>query len=218
MSEKFYCVVDARGYFKNYVYTRADESGQEVVQHYQLLEGERLLDTAPPTKRQHAGSAGFVRPRWDENTETWVEGATAEELAAWEAEHPAPTVDLDALRASKQEQNKKALAGWLSTHPLKWTDGNIYGVTEQDQNEMAFNLTKYQLQSSFQELSVLEWHAQKKERHTFTFERYKTLFLAIDSYVDPYRRYQESIKQAIYEANTAEEINAIQIDYSTVGN
>lgn len=122
------------------------------------------------------------------------------------------------LRAAKQQKNKKSLASWLAAHPLTWTDGKVYGVTEQDQTEMAFNLTKYQLQSSAQEQYVLEWHAQKKERHTFTFEQYKALFLAIDSYVDPYRRHQESIKQAIYEANTAEEINAIQIDYSTVGN
>ena len=122
------------------------------------------------------------------------------------------------LRAAKQQKNKKSLASWLAAHPLTWTDGKVYGVTEQDQTEMAFNLTKYQLQSSAQEQYVLEWHPQKKERHTFTFEQYKALFLAIDSYVDPYRRHQESIKQAIYEANTAEEINAIQIDYSTVGN
>ena len=100
MSEKFYCVVDARGYFKNYVYTRADESGQEVVQHYQLLEGERLLDTKPPTKRLHAGSAGFVCPRWGEDAAAWVEGASEEELAAWEAEHPDP-VPLEDKRAAK---------------------------------------------------------------------------------------------------------------------
>lgn len=126
--------------------------------------------------------------------------------------------NLDALHAEKQEQNKKALADWLTTHPLTWTDGNIYGVTEQDQNEMAYNLTKFQFQSPNQEPPLLEWHAQKKERHTFTLEEFKALFFAIDSYAEPYRRYQESVKQAIYEANTVEEINAIQIDYYTVGN
>lgn len=123
---------------------------------------------------------------------------------------------LDTLRAEKQEQNKQSLSDWLTAHPLTWTDGKTYGVTERDQNEMAFNLTKYQLQSSIQELYALEWHAQKKERHTFTFEQYSALFLAIDSYVEPYRRYQESVKQAIYEAKTAQEIESIQIDYSSV--
>lgn len=218
MHYKHCCVVDAKGFYKDYVLVQTENEEQTVV-GYTMQEGDMLVDSeTTPDRKQHAGSAGFVRPRWDEDIAAWVEGATAEELAAWEAKHPAPEVDLDTLRAAKQEQNKQALADWLAAHPLTWTDGNVYGVTEEDQNEMAFNLTKYQLRSSSQELSVLEWHAQKKERHTFTFEQYNALFLAIDSYVDPYRRYQESIKKAIYEANTVEEINAIQIDYSTVGN
>lgn len=177
---------------------------------------EHLTDTAPPTKREHAGGTGFVKPCWDEEAETWVEGATAGELTKWESEHPAPAVDLDTLRAAKQEQNKRALADWLSAHPLTWTDGNVYGVTEQDQTEMAYNLTKFQFQPPNQEPTLLEWHAQKKERHTFTLDEYKDLFFAIDSYVEPYRRYQESVKQAIYKAETAQEIESIQIDYSSV--
>lgn len=218
MSLRQCCVIDNDGVYVDLFSVKTEQSPDgtpiDTVLGYKLAEGERLIDTAPPDKRLHAGTAGFVRPRWDEDVAAWIEGASAEEIAAWEAEHPAPMIDMDALRAAKQEQNKQALADWLATHPLTWTDGKVYGVTEEDQNEMAFNLTKYQLQSSAQ----VEWHAQKKERHTFTFEQYKALFLAVDSYVDPYRRYQESIKQAIYEANTAEEINAIQIDYSTVGN
>ena len=218
MHYKHCCVVDAKGFYKDYVLVQTENEEQTVV-GYTMQEGDMLIDSeTTPDRKQHAGSTGFVRPRWDEDVETWTEGASAEELATWEAAHPAPAVDLDTLRAAKQDANKAALADWLAAHPLTWADGNIYGVTEQDQTEMAFNLTKYQLQASTQELSVLEWHEQKKERHTFTFDQYKALFLAIDSYVDPCRRYQESIKQAIYEANTAEEINAIQIDYSTVGN
>lgn len=214
------CVVDAGGLYRAFVTVQteqgADGEPKETVLGYKLGEGERLLNTASPDKRLHAGSMGFVRPRWDENAETWVEGATAGELAAWEAEHPAPAVDLDTLRAAKQEQNRRALADWLSAHPLTWTDGNVYGVTEQDQTEMAYNLTKFQFQPPNQEPTLLEWHAQKKERRTFTLDEYKDLFFAIDSYVELYRRYQESVKQAIYEAKTAQEIESIQIDYSSV--
>lgn len=214
------CVVNSSGLYRAFVtvHTKhgADGKPKEKVLGYTLSAGERLIDAAPPAKRLHAGSAGFVKPRWDENDETWVEGATADELAAWESEHPAPAVDLDTLRAAKQEVNKKFLADWLSSHPMTWTDGNVYGVTEQDQNEMAYNLTKFQFQPPNQEPTLLEWHAQKKERHTFTLDEYKDLFFAIDSYVEPYRRYQESVKQAIYKAETAQEIESIQIDYSSV--
>ena len=56
-----------------------------------------------PQKKRFAGSIGFVKPRWDEGTAAWVEGATAEELAAWEAEHPDP-VSLDEKRAAKHAE------------------------------------------------------------------------------------------------------------------
>lgn len=221
MNYKHSCVVDADGVYQTFVLVllEQDEEGEttENVQGYTLAEGEQLVDTAPPAMRQHAGTAGFITPKWDEDTETWVEGASAEELAAWEAEHPAPAVDLDTLRAAKQEQNKQALADWLAAHPLTWTDGNVYGVTEEDQNEMAINLAQYQLAVAAEQPAVLEWHAQKKQCHAFTIEQYTALSLAIAAYVYPYRRYQEQVKAAIYTAESEAEIHAIEIDYGSVG-
>ena len=134
MNYKHCCVVGADGAYKTFVLVLLEqgEDGEttETVQGYTLAEGERLLDVHPPIIKAHAGSLGFVYPRWDDDTTAWVEGATDEELAAWDAEHPAPEIDLDTLRAAKQEANKAALADWLATHPLTWTDGNVYGVTE----------------------------------------------------------------------------------------
>lgn len=221
MQEKLCCVVDEGGVYKAFVIvqTKQGEGSEpvETVLGYELSEGESLIDTLPPLKRQHAGSAGFVKPRWDENAETWVEGASKEELAAWEAEHPAPMIDLDVLRAAKKEQNKQALADWLAAHPLTWTDGKVYGVTEQDQTEMAINLAQYQLAVAAWQPAVLEWHAQKQQCHTFTIDEYTALSLAIAAYVYPYLRYQESVKEAIYMAQSKEELDAIEIDYGSVG-
>ena len=153
-----------------------------------------------------------------------VQGSTVSEVrengaarAAWEAEHPAPEIDLDALRAAKQDVNKAALADWLAAHPLTWTDGKVYGVTEQDQTEMAINLAQYQLAAAAEQPAVLEWHAQKQQCHTFTIEEYTALSLAIAAYVYPYRRYQEQVKAAIYAAQSKEELDAIEIDYGSVG-
>ena len=91
---KVKCVVDIDGMYKDIVVTdiSQDENGEpyEHIQGYTLKEGDQLINTSKPSKRQHAGSAGFVRPRWDEGAAAWVEGASAEEIAAWEAEHPAP--------------------------------------------------------------------------------------------------------------------------------
>ena len=221
MSYKHCCVVDADGAYKTFVLVLL-EQGEDAeitgtVQGYKLGDGEQLLDAQPPLYKVNAGGAGFVKPRWDEGTAAWVEGASAEELAAWEAEHPAPAVNLDALRAAKQEVNKAALADWLAAHPLTWTDGNVYGVTEQDQTEMAINLAQYQLAAAAGQPAALEWHAQKQQCHTFTIDEYTALSLAIAAYVYPYRRYQEQVKAAIYAAESEAEIGAIKIDYGSVG-
>lgn len=217
MHYKHCCVVDAKGFYKDYVLVQTENEEQTVI-GYTMQDGDMLIDSeTTPDRKQHAGSTGFVKPRWDEDAETWVEGATAEEQAAWEEEHPAPAVDLDVLRAAKQEQNKIALADWLAAHPLTWTDGNVYGVTEQDQTEMAINLAQYQLATAAGQPAVLEWHAQKQQCHTFTIEEYTALSLAIAAYVYPYRRYQEQVKAAIYAAESEAEIGAIEIDYGSVG-
>ena len=215
------CVVDAGGLYRAFVTVQTeqgtDDTTTETVLGYKLAEGECLIDAVAPDKRLHAGTAGFVKPRWDEDAAAWVEGATAEELAAWEAEHPAPAVDLDTLRTSKQDVNKAALADWLAAHPLTWTDGKTYGVTEQDQTEMAINLAQYQLATAAGQPAALEWHAQKQQCHTFTIEEYTSLSLAVAAYVYPYRRYQEQVKAAIYAAQGKEELDAIKIDYGSVG-
>lgn len=114
MKDKLFSVVDSNNIYKTFVTVdqEQDDAGNtgNIVVRYKLSEGERLLDAKRPKLKENASGVGFVKPRWDEDTAAWGEGASAEELAAWEAEHPAPAVDLDMLRAAKQEQNKQALA------------------------------------------------------------------------------------------------------------
>lgn len=221
MRERYCCVIGESGLYKAHVIVQTVkvDAGDEVetVIDYRMDYGDRLIDAAPPDIKNNAGAKGFVKPKWAEIAQTWVEGASAEELAAWEAENPAPAVEMDVLRTTKQEQNKQALADWLATHPLTWTDGKVYGVTEQDQTEMAINLAQYQLAIAAGQTAVLEWHAQKQQCHTFTIEQYTALSLAIAAYVYPYRRYQEQVKAAIYAAQSKEELDAIEIDYGSVG-
>ena len=92
MTYKHYCVTDAQNRYKTLVLVinEPDETGeiQERVQYYTLLEGERLIDAAPPAIRPYAGADGFIKPVWKGSK--WMESATNEEMAAWEAEHPAP--------------------------------------------------------------------------------------------------------------------------------
>ena len=87
MEYKHSCVVNAKNQYKGIVLVLL-ENGQ--IQDYNLLEGESLVDAAPPAMRPYAGAVGFISPRWDADASAWVEAATEEEIAVWEAEHPAP--------------------------------------------------------------------------------------------------------------------------------
>ena len=92
MYYKHYCIIDAQNRYKTLVLVinEPDETGelQEKVQYYTLLEGERLIDVAPPVMRPYIGADGFIKPVWEGSK--WMESATNEEITAWEAEHPAP--------------------------------------------------------------------------------------------------------------------------------
>lgn len=98
MEYKHCCVIDALKFYKTLVLViirnNPGEDGsvtsEAEVQYYAMLPGESLIETKPPSMRLHAGVLGFVKPKWDEDGNSWSEGATAEEIADWEAEHPAP--------------------------------------------------------------------------------------------------------------------------------
>lgn len=99
-------VIDATGRYVELV-QMMDPQGN-ILDHpykYELKDGERVISAKQPTMRQHAGATGFIDPVWDDDTEAWIEAASAEEIAAWEAEHPAPNAKtLEELRADKEYQ------------------------------------------------------------------------------------------------------------------
>ena len=97
-TEKHCSVIDAEGRHVTYVLVKIrdkplEDGGTErveEVQNYTLKDGEQLVDASPPVMRQHAGSTGFISPVWDGSQ--WAETAAADEIAAWEKEHPAPEI------------------------------------------------------------------------------------------------------------------------------
>ena len=138
MDYKHCCVIAADSAYKTFVLVLLEqgEGGEtiESVQGYTLAEGECLIDTAPPTKRLHAGTTGFVKPRWDEDATAWVEGASEEELAAWEADHPDP-VSLEDKRAAKHAEISAASeAAIYAGMDVETTQGiEHFSLTEKDQ-------------------------------------------------------------------------------------
>lgn len=171
-------------------------------------EGEDWVAVPPEFEAIAVANSPYLKVTYADDGET---------ITNIEAYMPEPEpVDLAAAQQARQTENKAALAEWLVTHPLLWTDGRTYGVTEDDQQEMALNLMQYQVAVQAGQPAVLEWHAQKESCRTFEQSEYVALSLAIADYVYPYLRYQESVKEQIYQAQTAEEVADVKIDYASV--
>ena len=149
MNYKHSCVVDANGAYKTFVLVllEQDEEGEttENVQGYKLAEGEQLIDTAPPAMRQHAGTAGFIKPKWDAESNGWVEGATAEQVTAWEAEHPDPEPLEDKRAAKTAEVSAACNAAITAGMDVTTTQGTEhFSLQETDQINLTAAVTAVQ--------------------------------------------------------------------------
>ena len=184
------------------VQTEQGEDGvpTETVLGYKLTEGERLIDAAPPVMRLHAGSTGFVRPRWDEDAAVWVEGASEEELAAWEAEHPDP-VSLEEKRAAKHtEVSAASEAAIYAGMDVETTQGTEhFSLTEKDQ----INLTtaKNEIDKG---APVYLYHTDDTLCRIFTAEEIKAIAQASVAHIIYHTTYCNHLFEWIRRADTAE--------------
>lgn len=132
-----YSVVDSENRYVTFVlcklYDVADEVKIEPCE-YKLQDGLRIVKKRNPAIRLHAGQAGFVDPVWDDDTEDWVEGLDAEQLAAWAAENPDP-VPLEKKRAVKHAEISKASeAAIYAGMDVETTQGvEHFSLTDKDQ-------------------------------------------------------------------------------------
>ena len=198
------CVVDAGGLYRAFVTVQAEQGAdgepKETVLGYKLAEGERLIDAAPPAMRQHAGSAGFVRPRWDENVAAWVEGATAEELAAWEAEHPDP-VSLEDKRAAKHAEisaaSEAAIYAGMDVETTQGTEH--FSLTEKDQ----INLTTAKKEID-KGASIYLYHTDDTLCRIFTAEEINAIAQASIAHIIYHTTYCNHLFEWIRRADAAE--------------
>ena len=204
MNYKYCCVVDANGSYKTFVLVLLEQSEgsktTESVQGYTLTAGERLIDTAPPTKRQHAGSAGFVKPRWDEDAAAWVEGASEEELAAWEAEHPDPVSLEDKREAKHAEISAASEAAIYAGMDVETTQGTEhFSLTEKDQ----INLTtaKNEIDKG---APVYLYHTDDTLCRIFTAEEIKAIAQASVAHIIYHTTYCNHLFEWIRRAGAAE--------------
>ena len=119
-TEKHCSVIDAEGKHVTYVLVKIrdkpleDGTTEQVeeIQNDTLKDGEQLVDASPPLMRQHAGSTVYIAPIWDGSD--WAEISTADEIAAWEQEHPAPEVKPAPMSNAELEAENKLLKAQIA--------------------------------------------------------------------------------------------------------
>lgn len=203
------CVVDGDGMYKDIVvlHLSQNENGEpcEHIQGYTLKEGEQLINTPKPSKRQHAGSAGFVKPRWDEDTAAWVESATEEEISSWEVEHPDP-VSLEGKRAAKHAEvsaaSEAAIEAGMGVETTHGTEH--FSLTAKDQ----INLTtaKNAVDSG---ASVYPYHTDGVLCRIFTADEVRAIADAAVAHIVYHTTYCNHMFEWIRRAD-AQELQSIQ--------
>ena len=129
-------------------------------------------------------------------------------------ERPAP--DAAPLKAAKITATKTALADYLAEHPLLWTDGKHYSVTAEKQALLNNALAVYQIGAQSGTPMELTWNATTEECTVWEFADLCALALGIAAYVKPLVAHQQALEAAIRAAETAEEVQAVEIDYAAI--
>lgn len=204
MSLKQCCIIDNVGTYVDLFSVKTEQNSDgtttENVLGYNFKDGERLLDVLPPLIKDHAGSVGFVRPRWDESAAAWVEGATAEELAAWEAEHPDP-VSLEDKRAAKHAEisaaSEAAIYAGMDVETTQGTEH--FSLTEKDQ----INLTTAKKEID-KGASIYLYHTDDTLCRIFTAEEINAIAQASIAHIIYHTTYCNHLFEWIRRADAAE--------------
>lgn len=217
MDYKYGCVIDANRVYKTLVKVLLGDDGEQEIESYTLKDGERVIDTYRPNPCPYKGAAGYIKPQWDVDTSTWIEAATKEEIAAWEAENPDPNAKtLEEEKVERIAQSKDDLDTYLKAHPITWTDGQQYSITREKQQQLTSKILSATLAAQTSTPYALTWNATGQECAPWALEDLAALAFAIDARVTTLVSYQQAQEVAMREASTMEELNAIEVDYDTV--
>lgn len=161
---------------------------------------------------------GFVALVQDEDGNlTQIIGHDKNYKAYLEAIKPDAKVELQNAKDEKIAKSKTDLAVFLEENPLTWTDGNKYSVTSEKQQQLTSKIAVAQMAQQAGQPYTLTWNTTGDVCQEWTLENLVTLAFAIDAYVTPLVSYQQEKEVEIKNCETVEDVNAIEIDYSSVG-
>ena len=120
----------------------------------------------------------------------------------------------------KIELSKSMLAEYLENNPIHSTAHNntegVYSVTSEKQNLMTSQYVTWKIAKSINPDEKLTWNETGKSCEDWTEEEFLQLVLEIKAYVYPLVSYQQHIEEDIYACTNQEELDQINIDYSSI--
>lgn len=178
---KYSCVIDANGYYKDFVLVVDDE-----VQHHLLQYYEMLIDTDAPI--------GFTKPKW--NGSAWVEGATDSEIAVI-----APT--LDEVKAAKKAEI--AAARYKDTCGILEINGKPYHIAGDARTAFLGTLAAFQAGA----LTETVWKLADGTFTTLDTDGFMTVVTAALNYIESCFNREKTLIAAVDACATVATVKAI---------
>lgn len=114
-------------------------------------------------------------------------------------------------------QSKADLAAYLEAHPIQWTDGEYYSITAEKQAQLTSKIIAATMAQTLSQPYTLTWNSTGEVCKEWALQDLAALAFAIDARVTALVSYQQKQEVAIRNAVTLEELDAIVVDYDTVG-
>ena len=136
-----------------------------------------------------------------------------ERWEAWKAVQPDPLV---AAKSERIQKSKDELSAYLETHPITWTDGEQYAITAEKQQQLTSKLMAATMAQTMSTDYHLTWNSTGAVCKEWTISDLTALSFAIDQRVTALVTYQQTQEVAMQNAQTMEELEAVEIDYDSV--
>lgn len=133
------------------------------------------------------------------------------------SEEELETERLGPIRNARIAQSKTDLAAYLASHPLQWTDGEYYSITAEKQQQLTSKLMAATMAQTLSTEYTLTWNSAGEVCKAWTLQDLSALAFAIDARVTALVTYQQTKEVAMRDAETLEELEAIVVDYDSVG-
>lgn len=161
---------------------------------------------------------GFVIPAFADGAMTGYT-TNQEALDAWNAAHPEPGPEeaLAEAKAARIARSKTDLADYLASHPIQWTDGEYYAITAEKQQQLTSKLMAATMAQQTSTAYTLTWNSTGEVCKEWSLTDLSALAFAIDSRVTALVTYQQTQEVAMRDAETMEALEAIVVDYDSVG-